>query len=82
MSKSLAFSPVLATLLGLSLGFSAPALGQDTNVPDGIVYDAEFQRLWEQNGEAWAQEDVELQARLAELESKFGKKPNIIHIMW
>ena len=54
----------------------------ETNTPDGIIYEAEFQRLWAQNGERWTTEDNDVQAKLAELEQKFGKKPNIIHILW
>ncbi len=60
----------------------APAHAQDTNTPDGIIYEAEFQRLWEQKGEEWTAEDKEIQDRLQALEKKFGKKPNIIHILW
>ena len=83
MKGTLRFMPSLAMLVGLSLSSAIPALGQEAGShPDGIIYEAEFQRLWAKNGEAWAQEDVEVQARLAELEAKFGKKPNIIHIMW
>lgn len=47
-----------------------------------IVHDAEYYILYEQNGEKWAAEDKELDAKLAELETKFGQKPNIVHIMW
>lgn len=55
---------------------------QATNHPDGVIYDAEFQRVWAQNGDRWLEEDKEVIAKLAELEQKFGKKPNIIHILW
>ncbi|WP_370980047.1 sulfatase-like hydrolase/transferase [Agaribacterium sp. ZY112] len=47
-----------------------------------IVHDAEYQVLLKQHGEAWAEEDLELDKRLAALEKKYGKKPNIIHLMW
>ena len=48
----------------------------------GFVQDAEFYVLKAQHGEKWAQEDKELDKRLAELEKKFGTPPNLIHIMW
>ena len=47
-----------------------------------IVHDAEHYILEAQHGEKWAAEDKELDKKLAELEKKFGTKPNIIHIMW
>ncbi len=47
-----------------------------------IIHDAEHQILLKQYGEAWASEDEFLNSRLAELEKKFGKKPNIIHFLW
>lgn len=47
-----------------------------------IIHDAEYLKLESQHGEKWAQQDKALDKRLAELEKKFGKKPNIIHLMW
>ena len=47
-----------------------------------IVYDGDYVKSREEHGAAWADEDASLQARLAELEAKYGKRPNIIHIMW
>lgn len=47
-----------------------------------IIHDAEHYVLQAQHGEKWAQEDAALDAKLAELEKRFGTKPNIIHIMW
>ena len=47
-----------------------------------IVHDAEYYILEAQNGTRWAVEDGELDARLAELQDKYGAPPNIIHIMW
>ena len=49
---------------------------------DKIVHDAEFYILNAQNGEKWAVEDKEVDEKLAELRKKFGRPPNIIHIMW
>lgn len=47
-----------------------------------IVHDAEHYILAAQNGERWAAEDKTLDTKLAELRKKFGRAPNIIHIMW
>jgi arylsulfatase len=60
----------------------AVALGGAPSVARDIVHDAEYQVLVKQHGEKWAQEDDELDKRLAQLEKKYGKKPNIIHMMW
>ena len=77
--KSLRLASALLAFGGL---ITAPAHAQNAKVPGGLVHEAEFQRLWEQNGDRWAEEDKEIQSKLAELEAKFGKKPNIIHILW
>ncbi|MGI9621836.1 MAG: sulfatase-like hydrolase/transferase [Acidimicrobiales bacterium] len=50
--------------------------------PGPVVHDAEYYILFDQHGDAWAAEDEELDARLAELEAKHGQKPNIVHVMW
>lgn len=47
-----------------------------------IIYDAEFKKVQEQYADQWAEEDSALDKRLAELEAKHGKKPNIIYFMW
>ena len=47
-----------------------------------IVHDAEYYILDAQNGEKWAAEDKELDKKLSELQEKYGRPPNIIHIMW
>ena len=72
----------VAALLALTLLVTAPASARTAKVPGGLVHEAEFQRLWAQNGDRWTEEDKDIQARLDELERKFGKKPNIIHILW
>jgi len=48
----------------------------------GIIHDAEYQKVLKQHGAAWSAEDKKLEKRLAELEAKHGKKPNIIYFMW
>ncbi len=47
-----------------------------------IVQDSEYYILKAQYGEKWAKEDIKIQEKLAALEKKHGRKPNIIHIMW
>jgi len=44
-------------------------------------YDAEYYELEKQFGERWLADDKKVQSKLAELEKKFGKKPNIINIL-
>ena len=62
----------IMTVLGLSISLNAQK----------IIHDAEQDILQEQYGEKWAGQDKEIDKKLKELEKKFGKKPNIIHIMW
>lgn len=47
-----------------------------------IIHDAEHYVLEAQHGARWAEEDVALQEKLDALESQYGTKPNIVHIMW
>ncbi len=47
-----------------------------------IIHDTEQQRLEDQHGEKWVAEDKGIDAKLEQLRKKFGKRPNIIHIMW
>jgi len=49
---------------------------------DKIVHDAEYYILEAQNGQRWAAEDGKLNERLAALRKKYGRPPNIVHIMW
>ena len=44
---------------------------------DDIVHDAEYYILKQQNGEKWAAEDKDLDAKLAEFKKKNGKMPPI-----
>jgi arylsulfatase A-like enzyme len=50
--------------------------------PGPIVHDAEYYLLFDQHGDRWVAEDGELDTKLAELEERFGTKPNLVHIMW
>jgi hypothetical protein len=49
---------------------------------DGIVHDAEYYILKEQNGERWQAEDEAIEKRLAEFrENNGGKSPNIFYVL-
>ncbi len=47
-----------------------------------VVHDAEYYILKAQHGDKWETQDQEIQKKLADLEKKHGRKPNIVHIMW
>lgn len=66
----------------LMLGFAGFAGVPPAKAAAPIVHDAEYYILDAQNGQKWAAQDKKLDARLAQLKKKFGRPPNIIHIMW
>ena len=43
--------------------------------------DAPYQQAMQENAGNWAKEDGAIDARLADLEKRFGKKPNIIYVL-
>lgn len=47
-----------------------------------IIFETEFVKTRKQHGEQWASEDKALKQQLAAMREKYGKAPNIIHIMW
>ena len=63
--------------LAIFASLCAPAL-----FASEIIHDAEYYILKAQNGERWAAEDAELDAKLAELKAKHGQPPNIIYVLW
>ena len=65
----------IAVMMTLAL-FPAEGIAKE------IVHDAEHYLLAAQHGEKWASEDEAIDAKLAEMEKRFGTRPNIIHIMW
>jgi arylsulfatase A-like enzyme len=73
-------------LLSISCAVSITILGSSAALAGSpgqkIVFDAEFIKLRNQHGEKWQAEDEVLRAKLAEMREKYGKAPNIIHIMW
>jgi arylsulfatase len=75
MKKTLTFlvsAVLICTFAGTAWAQSKPKL----------IHDAEQAILQEQFGEKWAVQDKVLQKKLDELYKKYGKRPNIVHIMW
>ncbi len=62
-------------LLGLLLIAALPS------VANAMQPDAEYLVREKQFGEQWAAEDAQVQKQLAALETRFGKKPNIVFIL-
>jgi arylsulfatase len=52
-----------------------------TQAQSQIIYDAETTRMQEQFGQQWSEDAAKVSDKLAELEKKFGKKPNIVYIL-
>ena len=74
---------LLSALLGALLIVTGLGAFESAYAEDGeIVHDAEFYILKAQNGARWAEQDKELDAKLAALEEKFGQPPNIVYILW
>ena len=48
---------------------------------ENIVHDAEFYILKAQHSDRWEAEDREFSEKLAALQKKHGRPPNLIHIM-
>lgn len=46
-----------------------------------IVHDPEFVRMEKEFGQQWSADDTHVRKKLAALEKKFGKKPNVIYIL-
>ncbi len=80
--KKLAFKGLSARIGASALFVAACSVSPALSQQDGIVHDAEYYIVNEQNGERWSAEDRKLAQKLAELRQKYGQPPNIIHIMW
>ena len=61
--------------------FSPTALAVAVKPCDEPVFDAPYYKLAERMADKWDAQDVAIDAKLATLEAKFGKKPNIIYIL-
>jgi arylsulfatase A-like enzyme len=71
----------LAVAILVVAGVATPSAFGQQQGPQ-IVHDAEYYILEAQNGQVWAVEDGQLDARLAELREQYGTPPNIVHLMW
>jgi arylsulfatase len=69
--KSIKWTMVVALCLFIALPCSVQA----------AQFDAPYYNLAKKNKKQWDQEDKEIDKKLATLEKKFGKKPNIIYIL-
>jgi len=67
----------LVSALAAIAVFTVPSL-----MAGDIIHDAEYYVLEAQHGERWAEQDKELQAKLAALRDKHGTPPNVIHLMF
>ena len=48
---------------------------------DKIIHDPEFVRMEKEFGKQWSADDKLVREKLAALEKKFGKKPNVVYIL-
>ena len=60
------------------IGISGFALAYSLGTANAQQFDAPYYEFEKKHGPEWAKEDKAIDAKLAELEEKFGKKPNII----
>ncbi len=66
----------------LTRHLSAIAILLATGSPQAApVFDGYFQQQQKRHAQAWAGEDKQINAKLADLEKRVGKKPNIIYIL-
>ena len=65
----------IAAIAAVSISFS------EARAQSHIVHDAEFVRMEKQFGEQWNADDKRVREKLAALEKRFGKKPNIVYIL-
>ena len=63
------------------IGISAFAFAYSLATANAFQSDEPFLAHQEKNKDKWAQEDKIINEKLAALEQKFGKKPNIIYIL-
>ncbi len=70
---------LFAVVPALSLSLAGTSLAE---TKANLIHDAEQSILQEQFGEGWAKQDKNLQKKLDKLYKKYGKRPNIVHIMW
>jgi len=64
-----------------TLGVALLAALASTHAADAFEADGPHLQFKEKNAAAWAEQDKEIDAKLAALEQRTGKKPNIV-IIW
>jgi arylsulfatase len=64
-----------------TLGVASLAALASTHAADAFEADGPHLQFKEKNAAAWAEQDKEIDAKLAALEQRTGKKPNIIYIL-
>ena len=67
------FKIIIVTLITCLFGLSLSV--------EAAQFDAPYYDLQKKNQDKWAAEDKQIDAKLAALKKKFGKKPNIIYIL-
>ena len=67
------FFHLLAFIVGSALMFPVASFSGQ--------FDAPYYEFQKKNGAEWAKEDKAIETKLAALEKRFGKKPNIIYIL-
>jgi arylsulfatase len=63
------------------VAFVAAAILPLASLQAAPVFDGYFQVEQKKNAQAWAEQDKKINDKLAKLEKRFGKKPNIIYIL-
>ena len=64
------------------VGTMATLMAVSTVYAEEIVHDAQYNILERQHGEKWQAEDIEIDAKLAEIrDNNGGKRPNIVYIL-
>ena len=65
----------------VSLSAAFAVVGAVFSVADAQQFDAPYYTHAKKYGQKWAQQDEQIDAKLAALHKRFGKKPNIIYIL-
>ncbi|MHC4570875.1 MAG: sulfatase-like hydrolase/transferase [Planctomycetota bacterium] len=82
MASSLAAAAAIPAMSKLALGKPKDVAGNLAGKQrNGPQFDAPFLKFQQKNKAKWAQEDKVINKKLAALERRFGKKPNIIYIL-
>ena len=71
---------ILLALLGLTV-CNSTVVQADASAVHGYQPDAPYLEFAKKNTTTWTAEDKEIDSKLASLEKKYGKKPNIIYIL-